>query len=221
VKLRSFGDEGWFWQFGKTFPIEQTDTLLFRLIDMMKNDKSNPASDKQVFTTGEAAKICNVSQQTIIRCFDSGRLHGFKVPGSRFRRIPRLELIRFMQQNNMDLSRMGSGPIQVLVIGLSVAETDAIIRDQSVGHNIQIQHADDAWEAGFFAHKCNPELVLLNANVTGLQEHSIRKSISDHHGSEPMIVLVRANSQNGLNTHVQNDEPKDVIKKAVLQLLSA
>ena len=42
---------------------------------------------KTVFTTGEAAKICKVSQQTIIRCFDSGQLKGFRVPGSRFRRI--------------------------------------------------------------------------------------------------------------------------------------
>ena len=44
---------------------------------------------KTVFTTGEAAKICKVSQQTIIRCFDNGQLKGFRVPGSRFRRIPR------------------------------------------------------------------------------------------------------------------------------------
>ena len=31
---------------------------------------------KTVFTTGEAAKICKVSQQTIIRCFDSGSAQG-------------------------------------------------------------------------------------------------------------------------------------------------
>src|SRR5262249_42027022 len=31
---------------------------------------------KTVFTTGEAAKICKVSQQTIIRCFDNGQLKG-------------------------------------------------------------------------------------------------------------------------------------------------
>src|SRR5678810_927833 len=51
---------------------------------------------KTVFTTGEAAKICRVSQQTIIRCFDQGRLKGFRVPGSRFRRIPRRHLLAFM-----------------------------------------------------------------------------------------------------------------------------
>ena len=54
---------------------------------------------KTVFTTGEAAKICKVSQQTIIRCFDSGRLQGFRVPGSRFRRIPRDELLRFVRRH--------------------------------------------------------------------------------------------------------------------------
>ncbi len=55
---------------------------------------------KTVFTTGEAAKICKVSQQTIIRCFDSGQLKGFRVPGSRLRRI-RVALYRFMKENNI------------------------------------------------------------------------------------------------------------------------
>ncbi|MDP6379996.1 MAG: regulator, partial [Phycisphaerae bacterium] len=31
---------------------------------------------KEIYSTGEAAKICKVSQQTIIRCFDSGKLKG-------------------------------------------------------------------------------------------------------------------------------------------------
>src|SRR6266567_4177346 len=56
---------------------------------------------KTVFTTGEAAKICKVSQQTIIRCFDNGQLKGFRVPGSRFRRIPREALYKFMKDNQI------------------------------------------------------------------------------------------------------------------------
>lgn len=51
---------------------------------------------EKLFTTGEAAKLCKVSQQTIIRCFDSGDLQGFRVPGSRFRQIPREYLVKFM-----------------------------------------------------------------------------------------------------------------------------
>src|ERR1051325_9552121 len=32
-----------------------------------------PPTVKYVYTTGEAAEICKVSQQTVIRCFDAGR----------------------------------------------------------------------------------------------------------------------------------------------------
>ena len=56
---------------------------------------------EHVYTTGEAAKICHVSQQTIIRCFDAGQLKGFRIPGSRFRRIPRAHLKKFMDEYEM------------------------------------------------------------------------------------------------------------------------
>lgn len=42
-----------------------------------------------------------LSQQTIIRCFDSGMLKGFRVPGSKFRRIPRDMLYKFMKDNGI------------------------------------------------------------------------------------------------------------------------
>src|SRR4051812_19187556 len=71
---------------------------------------------KTVFTTGEAADICKVSQQTIIRCFDSGRLKGFRVPGSRFRRIPRDALIAFMKDNGIPPDSLDTGKQKVLVV---------------------------------------------------------------------------------------------------------
>ena len=64
---------------------------------------------KTVFTTGEAAKICKVSQQTIIRCFDNGQLKGFRVPGSKFRRIPREALYKFMRDNSIPTDALESG----------------------------------------------------------------------------------------------------------------
>jgi len=71
---------------------------------------------KMVFTTGEAAALCKVSQQTIIRCFDSGRLDGFRVPGSKFRRIPRDELIRFMRKNEIPTDILETGPKRILAV---------------------------------------------------------------------------------------------------------
>ena len=48
------------------------------------------------FTTGQAARVTHLSQQTIIRACDMGALKHFRVPGSRFRRVMRADLIKFM-----------------------------------------------------------------------------------------------------------------------------
>ncbi len=71
---------------------------------------------KAVFTTGQAAVICKLSQQTIIRCFDNGQLEGFRVPGSKFRRIPRDALLEFMKEHNIPLDGLEGDKIRVLVV---------------------------------------------------------------------------------------------------------
>ena len=43
----------------------------------------------KVFTTGQVAKICKVAPRTVSKWFDSGRLKGYRIPGSQDRRIPR------------------------------------------------------------------------------------------------------------------------------------
>ena len=52
---------------------------------------------KKVFTTGQVAKICKVAPRTVSKWFDSGRLKGYRIPGSQDRRIPREQLIRFLK----------------------------------------------------------------------------------------------------------------------------
>ena len=57
---------------------------------------------KTDYTTGDAAKICRISQQTIIRGFDKGLFEdGYRVPGSKFRRIPPKSLYKYMKQHNL------------------------------------------------------------------------------------------------------------------------
>ena len=56
---------------------------------------------KDVYTTGQVADLCGLSQQTVIRCFERGELEGFKIPGSRDRRIPEKALLKFMQKHGI------------------------------------------------------------------------------------------------------------------------
>jgi excisionase family DNA binding protein len=52
-----------------------------------------------VFSSGEAAKLCKVSQATLIRCFDAGQLKGYRVSGRR--RIPQEHLRAFMIEHGI------------------------------------------------------------------------------------------------------------------------
>ena len=56
---------------------------------------------KKVFTTGQVAKICKVAPRTVSKWFDSGRLRGYRIPGSLDRRIPREQLVRFLKANRL------------------------------------------------------------------------------------------------------------------------
>ena len=61
---------------------------------------------RKVFTTGQVAKICQVAPRTVSKWFDSGRLKGYRIPGSQDRRIPRDQLIRFLKENHMPLGAL-------------------------------------------------------------------------------------------------------------------
>src|SRR4030042_314291 len=85
------------------------------------------AKGKNVLTTGDVAKICNVAPRTVSKWFDSGQLHGYRIPGSKDRRIPVNELIRFMKANDMPTDALSAGKIRVLVVCGEDAASPAMI----------------------------------------------------------------------------------------------
>lgn len=116
---------------------------------------------KQVFTTGEAAEVCKVSQQTIIRCFDSGRLSGFRVPGSRFRRIPRAELLRFMRDNEIPSDALGSDRKRVLVVD-DDPQILAVVQETLKDDRFEVRTAGNGYDAGILTEQFRPDLILLD-----------------------------------------------------------
>jgi excisionase family DNA binding protein len=117
---------------------------------------------KTVFTTGEAAKICKVSQQTIIRCFDAGQLKGFRVPGSRFRRIPRDVLYKFMKENGIPTDALESGRRKALVVD-DDEELVELIRDALEGDGrFEVRVANNGFDAGMMVKEYRPDIIVLD-----------------------------------------------------------
>ncbi|MCC7204775.1 MAG: response regulator [Phycisphaeraceae bacterium] len=120
-------------------------------------------ANKMVFTTGEAAEVCKVSQQTIIRCFDSGRLHGFRVPGSRFRRIPREELIRFMRENNIPTELLEAGrKKRILVVDDDEQIVELFVDVLSRDDRFEVKTAKSGYDAGVLTEQFKPDLMILD-----------------------------------------------------------
>jgi excisionase family DNA binding protein len=129
---------------------------------MSKHEDIKDLGKKSVFTTGEAAELCKVSQQTIIRCFDNGRLLGFRVPGSRFRRIPRAELMRFMKANDIPTDMLETGPKRVLVVDDDNQIIDLFVDVLSRDSRFEVKTARTGYDAGLLTEQFRPHVLLLD-----------------------------------------------------------
>jgi excisionase family DNA binding protein len=149
---------------------------------------------KTVFTTGEAAKICKVSQQTIIRCFDSGQLKGFRVPGSRFRRIPREALYRFMKENNIPTDALESGRHRVLVVDDDQAVVDLITDVLTADGRFELRSVNNGFGAGMQAKEYHPELIILDVMLPDINGKAVCELIR----SDPTMADIKIICISGL-----------------------
>ncbi len=157
------------------------------------NDATNNQgwSEKRIFTTGEAALICKVSQQTIIRCFDSGRLTGFRVPGSKFRRIPREELIRFMRANNIPLDTIEGQTRRVLVVDDDPAILDLFEDVLTRDGRFEVKTASTGYDAGMLTESFKPHLIILDYMLPDINGNIVCQRIrTNPHFKETKIIFV-------------------------------
>ncbi len=146
---------------------------------------------KTVYTTGEAAKICKVSQQTIIRCFDSGQLKGFRVPGSRFRRIPRDQLFSFMKDNGIPTEALESGKRKILIVD-DDEELVELMKD-AFDHDgrFDIRTANNGFDAGMLVKEFRPDLVILDVMLPDINGREVCVRVrSDKTLDEVKIICI-------------------------------
>ena len=145
---------------------------------------------KDLFTTGEAAEICRISQQTIIRCFDAGRLEGFRVPGSRFRRIPRQNLIKFMKDNNIPLDSIDSGKRKVLIVDDDAEIVELIVEVLERDGRFEVKTASSGYEAGMATQRFRPELILLDYMLPDVNGNVVCQTIRRNPEFENIKIII-------------------------------
>jgi len=146
---------------------------------------------KTVFTTGEAAKICKVSQQTIIRCFDNGQLKGFRVPGSRFRRIPREALYKFMKDNGIPTDALESGKRKILLVDDEPDIVQLINGALDEDGRFEVRTAANGFDAGMMVKEYRPDLIILDVMLPDINGKEVCHRVrADPNLEEVRIICI-------------------------------
>jgi len=142
---------------------------------------------KEMLTTGDVARLCGVAPRTVSKWFDTGQLRGFKIPGSRDRRIPRQSLIRFMRAHGIPLRGLDGAVTRVLLADADYDFADAIRAALEKGFDYEVVVAGGVFEAGLEARRCRPHVILLDVALPGLDLFAMKRALQ----ADPDLVSTR------------------------------
>ena len=154
------------------------------------------AKGKNVLTTGEVARICNVAARTVSKWFDSGQLKGYRIPGSNDRRIPVSELIRFMKLHSMPAAALPVGRLRVLIAdsdsdaALTLADT---LRAKT---DYEVRTVGSNFEAGVIAQKFAPHVLLVSLASQRIAATDICKNIRANEDLQTTRIIAIASRLN-------------------------
>jgi excisionase family DNA binding protein len=182
------------------------------------------AKGKNVLTTGDVARICNVAPRTVSKWFDSGQLKGYRIPGSKDRRIPVNELVRFMKAHDMPTDLVPLGKIRVLIADSNGQTSLDLAHTLQTKADYETQVVKSNFETGVIAQKFAPHVLLINLSSDGIDANDICKNIRSIEQLQTMKIIAIAKNlgpsesaallQKGFDGFISNPgDITEVIKK--------
>jgi len=159
---------------------------------------------KDILTTGQVAEICSVAPRTVTKWFDGGQLRGYRIPGSRDRRIPFAELIRFMRANNMPIDMLEPNRIRLMIIDSDWQMADAVSKALQE-KDYQVELADNSFDAGVVAHKFSPHVIFINLHAENIDAMQICKNIRSNTELQhtKLVAVAQGLTENEQNALIQ------------------
>jgi two-component system response regulator RpaA len=148
---------------------------------------------KKVFTTGQVAKICKVAPRTVSKWFDSGRLRGYRIPGSQDRRIPREHLIRFLKEHGMPLGELEEeGWHKILIIGAERLFIDRVRELLPEDEDYKYELASSGFEAGIQAESFHPDTIIIDLAMGRSEALQIAQNLRRNPQYEQTLIVALA-----------------------------
>ena len=160
------------------------------------------------------AKICQVAPRTVSKWFDSGKLRGYRIPGSQDRRIPRDQLIRFLKENGMPLGALEEeGWHKILIIG---AEKLFIGRVQELlpeDEDYKYEVANSGFEAGTAAQSFHPDTIVIDLAMGRSEALQIAQNLRRNPHYEQTLIVALASEDEAAPETLTNFGFSEAFKK--------
>jgi excisionase family DNA binding protein len=144
----------------------------------------------KVLTTFQAADYCNVSPFTIRNWVESGKLPAYKTPGGH-RRIRKDDLDGFLKKYKMPASELDEEQRKKILV---VDDDETVARFLSkvvkdVDNESDVAIALDGFEAGALMTSFEPQVVILDLRMPGLDGFEVCKKIKENSNTSAAIVI--------------------------------
>lgn len=144
---------------------------------------------RNVLTTGQVAKVCNVAPRTVSKWFDSGQLRGYRIPGSRDRRIPLDQLISFMKAHGMPLNRLDTGKTRVLVLDDDPEINGMLCDTLAADGGFDVACARSAFEAGLVAEGIKPQILIVDVSLPDVRPERLCRDLQANADLQPLKLI--------------------------------
>jgi len=151
------------------------------------------AKSKNILTTGDVARICSVAPRTVSKWFDSGQLKGYRIPGSKDRRIPVSELVRFMKLHEMPVTMFPVDKIRVLIADGDSQLCETLAKSLVEKAEYEVQAVSGNFETGIAAHKFSPHVLLVSLFSKDISATDICRTVRDDEDLQTIRVIAIAN----------------------------
>jgi two-component system response regulator RpaA len=169
---------------------------------------------KKVFTTGQVAKICKVAPRTVSKWFDSGRLKGYRIPGSQDRRIPRENLIRFLREHEMPLEDLVEEEWhKVLLIGTEKLFNDRVKELLPENDDYKYELAQSGFEAGTLAQSFHPDTIIIDLGLGRSESIQITANLRKNEVYASTLIIALAGEDEADPDKLKEYGFNDVFKK--------
>ncbi len=165
-------------------------------------------------STGDVAQLCHVTKRTVIKWIDSGRLPGYRIPGSTHRRVSAGDLAAFMRKHGMPGYDAVAPRPRILIIDDDL-DFVGLLRE-ALRDAYTVEHATSAMEAAGRLPVFEPDLILVDIRLPDLSGMDVCRHIrGSGRESRTPILAMSAYGQEIDETDVRSSGADDFIPKPV------